>query len=76
MLHTEATLKQKDTFFRVAFQNLNGITQHREHIATEEVDATEKLGIDLAGMIECKISWNVDQKLSLGTTIKLKFGEG
>ena len=40
--------KKGDNIFRIAFQNINGITQHCEHIATEEVNAMETLTLTLS----------------------------
>ena len=62
--------------FRLGFQNVNGIKWESERTGAEELYSMDKLGLDLAGLIETNINWTIDQKLTLASMIRLKFRHG
>ena len=68
-----STENKLENIFRVGFQNVNGIRWEPDRTGAEEVFSIDKLGLDLAGLIETNINWTIDQKLTLAAMIRLRF---
>ena len=71
-----STEHKLENTFRVGFQNVNGIRRESDRTGAEELYSMDKLGLDLAGLIETNINWTIDQKLTLSAMIRLRFRHG
>jgi hypothetical protein len=61
-----------DTFLRIAYQNIRGITRN-EHIPAE-IEAMQELGIDIMGMLETNCPWTSQTKEEYDLIMKEVFG--
>jgi hypothetical protein len=65
-----------DNSLRIAFQNINGISNNFNRVAIEELDAMDNLGIDILGLIETNINWTLEQRMKLAAELYTKFHGG
>ena len=64
--------EESDTFIRIAFQNIRGITRN-EDIPTE-IEAMQELGIDIMGMSETNCPWTPKTRVEYDLVMKEAFG--
>lgn len=68
--------KEKETgIYRLAFQNINGISSTKRLVGEEELGEMMKLKIDVLGLIETNINWSLDAKSSFITAASLRFNK-
>lgn len=69
-----ADIKHKqDNALRIAVQNINGFRFDAARAGAEEVDAMDKLGLDIFGLVETNINWSHEAKLRFEAMMRLQF---
>ena len=62
-----------NNILRAALQNIRGLSNSTDNIALEEIDAMDKLGIDLLCMNEINLPMTLERRLQLSTALQMRF---